>query len=110
MQRSMGEFFRQGHYRQHLERVEKTLSYRRDRLRSLVDGIGHLHYSPHQAGFSLWIKSDKPLSSSPVPWSRGENFSFNPQARDCFRLSFMHMSDAIFEDGVAYLAPLLAGH
>jgi DNA-binding transcriptional MocR family regulator len=109
MQRSMGEFFRQGHYRQHLDSVEKTLTCRRKRLRALVDGIDHLHYSPHQAGFSLWIKSDKPLSSSPVPWSRGENFSFNPQARDCFRLSFMHMSDAVFEDGVAYLAPLLDG-
>jgi 2-aminoadipate transaminase len=108
MQRSMGAFFRQGHYQKHLERVEETLSYRRKRLTTLVDRIGHLHYSPHQAGFSLWIKSDKPLPSFAVPWSRGENFSFKPEARDYFRLSFMHMSDPVFEDGVAYLAPLLA--
>lgn len=108
MQRSMGEFFRQGLYQQHLERVEKTLSHRKKRLCALVDSIGHLHYSPHQAGFSLWINSDKPLPSSPVPWSRGEDFSFSPEARNCFRLSFMHMSDTVFEDGVAYLAPLLA--
>jgi 2-aminoadipate transaminase len=108
MQRSMGEFFRQGRYQQHLEQVKKILSYRRSRLCDLINGIGHLRYSPHQAGFSLWIRSEKGPPSSPVPWRRGEDFSFKPEARDCFRLSFMHMSDAVFENGVTYLAPLLA--
>ena len=107
MQRSMGEFFRQGFYQAHLEKVKKTLSYRRNRLCALIDRLSHLRYSPYQVGFSLWIKSDKPQPLSPVPWRRGEDFSFKPEARDCFRLSFMHMIDAVFEDGVDYLAPLL---
>jgi len=38
-----------------------------------------------------------------VPWSRGEDFSFSPEARFQFRLSFMHMDDAAFEEGLAYL-------
>ena len=107
MQRCMGEFFRQGMYQKHLRKVEKKLRYRKKRLRDLVDEMDHLSYSSHQAGFSLWLKSAKPLSSSPVPWRRGEDFSFSPEARDYFRLSFMHMSDTTFEDGMGYLAPLL---
>ena len=108
MQRCMAGFFRQGFYEAHLKNVEKTLAYRKKRLCDLVDTAGHLSYSQYQAGFSLWVKSSKPLPTSPVPWRRGEDFSFSPQARDYFRLSFMHMSDAVFEDGVGYLSPLLA--
>jgi len=107
MQRCMAEFFRKGLYEAHLRNVEKTLTSRKMRLCDLVDTVGHLSYSQHQSGFSLWVKSSKPLPSTPVPWRRGEDFSFSPQARDYFRLSFMHMSDAVFEDGVTYLAPML---
>ncbi len=108
MQRCMAEFFKQGLYGAHLHKVEKTLAYRKKRLSDIIDSINHLSYSQDQAGFSLWVKSSKPLPPSPVPWTRGEDFSFSPQARDYFRLSFMHMSDAVFEDGVNYLEPLLA--
>ncbi len=107
MQRCMAAFFRQGMYEAHLRKVEETLKYRRKRLCDLVDGTGHLRYSKDQAGFSLWVNSSKPLPPSPVPWRRGEDFSFSPQARAYFRLSFMHMSDAAFEEGMDYLALLL---
>ena len=43
-----------------------------------------------------------------VPWTRGEAFSFTPEARTYFRLSFMHMDGAEFEQGLGYLQRLLA--
>jgi DNA-binding transcriptional MocR family regulator len=106
MQRCMREFFRQGLYRKHLANVEKTLRYRKDRLLALIRHRAHLSVSPGQAGFSLWVRSKKPMSLSPVPWSRGEDFSFSLQARFYFRLSFMHMDDQTFENGIEYLMRL----
>jgi DNA-binding transcriptional MocR family regulator len=106
MQRCMGEFLKQGFYQKHLKKVEQIISYRKKRLCDLIDTLDHLSYSPHQAGFSLWVKSGKALPPSPVPWTPGEDFSFKPQTRYYFRLSFMHMDDATFEKGVDYLARL----
>jgi len=106
MQRCMREFFEQGHYRRHLKKVEKTIQIRKARLVELIDILDHLSVSPHQAGFSLWVRSDRPMASFPVPWSRGEDFSFSPHARCYFRLSFMHMDDKTFAKGVDYLMRL----
>lgn len=106
MQRCMREFFKQGLYQKHLDNVAQTIAYRRKRLVALIDSLDDLSVSPHQAGFSLWVKSNRPMTLSPVPWSRGENFSFKPQARLFFRLSFMHMDDRTFENGVDYLVRL----
>ena len=46
------------------------------------------------------------MTPSPVLWSKGEEFSFAPEARNYFRLSFMHMEDGLFDQGVSYLKRL----
>lgn len=103
MQRAMREFFKKGLYQHHLRRLEKILAYRRKKLLALIDTVDGLSVSRRQSGFSLWVQSSKPLNFIQVPWSRGEEFSFSPQARKCFRLSFMHMDDAAFSQGLSYL-------
>lgn len=106
MQRGMREFFKKGLYQEHLVTVEKRMRDRRERLLALIDSQDHFSVPGHQAGYSLWIKSDAPLPPSPVPWRRGEEFSFSSEARAFFRLSFMHIDEASFEKGVDYLARL----
>ncbi len=103
MQRCMREFFKRGLYQQHLLKVQAKIADRKSRLISLIESHGHLSVSRHQAGFSLWLKSATPITLPQVPWSRGEEFSFSQEARFQFRLSFMHMDDAAFEEGLAYL-------
>lgn len=107
MQRGMREFFRAGLYQDHLMTIEEVMQERRHRLLALIDTIGHLSVPGHQAGYSLWIKSDAPLPPLPVPWRRGEDFSFSSEARAFFRLSFMHMAGATFEKGVDHLTRIL---
>lgn len=103
MQRCMREFFKRGLYRQHLAKVQEKIAHRKRRILALIDAHDHLTVCRHQAGFSLWVKSQVPLALGQVPWSRGEEFSFSPQARLQFRLSFMNMDDAAFEAGLGYL-------
>jgi hypothetical protein len=66
-----------------------------------------LQVNRQQAGYSLWVKSNKPLPTDNVPWSRGEEFSFSSSARFHFRLSFMNLDDQTFEHGAAYLNSIL---
>lgn len=106
MQRCMREFFNQGLYQEHLKNVVRIIDRRKKKLRALIEKLGHLTVAPHQAGFSMWIKSDTPITLSSVPWSKGEDFSFSPEARFYFRLSFMHMDDEIFNRGITYLRRL----
>lgn len=106
MQRCMREFFKRGFYQRHLAEVQAKIAGRKGKLLALIDRHRHLSVSRHQAGYSLWIKSEAPISLPQVPWSRGEDFSFSEQARFRFRLSFMHMDDAAFETGLDYLHKL----
>ncbi len=107
MQRCMREFFKRGLYQQHLLKSQATIEYRRSRLLALIESHEQLSVSRHQAGFSLWVKSANPINLLQVPWSPGEDFSFSPEARFQFRLSFMHMDDAAFEEGLRYLEKIL---
>ena len=103
MQRCMCEFFKRGLYQQHLRNVETKIAYRREKLLRRIESHSELSVSRHQAGYSLWVTSRRPITMPQVPWSRGEEFSFSPEARFRFRLSFMHMDDAAFEEAAAYL-------
>lgn len=106
MQRCMREFFKLDLYQKHLDKVAQTIDYRKRKLIDLIGGFDHLTVSEQQAGYSLWVKSDRALTLSPVPWSGGEDFSFRPEVRHFFRLSFMHMDDKTFENGIDYLIRL----
>jgi DNA-binding transcriptional MocR family regulator len=107
MQRCMRVFIKSGLYQQHLDRVSGTLESRKQRLLRIINARDHLEVNRQQAGYSLWVKSDKPLPADNVPWSRGEEFSFSPSARFHFRLSFMNLDDQSFERGVVYLNSIL---
>jgi DNA-binding transcriptional MocR family regulator len=106
MQRCMREFLKRGLYQEHLHTIEAKIAYRKSKLIDLIDSHEHLSISRHQAGYSLWVKNDRPVAVSQVPWSRGEEFSFSREARFQFRLSFMHMDDAAFEAGMTFLERL----
>jgi DNA-binding transcriptional MocR family regulator len=108
MQRCMCEFIQQGFLQQHIDTVCSKLNQRRKRLQKVIEDMHHLTWTPKQAGYSLWIKSNLPMPVDPVPWSRGEEFSFTPQARSYFRLAFMHMDDDLFERGLEYLKQFLS--
>lgn len=103
LQRAMGAFVAQGHYQGHLNRVAETIAHRRGRLTDLIDTRQDLTIMPGQAGYSLWIRSERPLPREAVPWRRGEDFSFSTWARSFFRLSFMHMDTPTFEKGLDHL-------
>jgi DNA-binding transcriptional MocR family regulator len=106
MQRAMARFFEQGDYQKHLTRVAATVALRRSRLMALIQTRPHLHTTPGQAGFSLWIRSERTLPGKTVPWRRGADFSFCAGVRAFFRLSFMHMDEATFEKGLDHLKRL----
>jgi DNA-binding transcriptional MocR family regulator len=106
LQRCMREFFKYGFYQKHLQNIEAKIAYRKDKLLALIECQDHLKVSRCQAGYSLWIKSTTAVNLPQVPWSRGEEFSFSQEARSRFRLSFMHMTDAAFEEGLLYLEKL----
>jgi DNA-binding transcriptional MocR family regulator len=108
MQRCMCEFIRQGFLQKHLNRVRSKLHQRRNRLQEVIKEMRHLTWAFGQAGYSLWVKSNRSLPVDSVPWSRGEEFSFTPQSRSYFRLAFMHMDDDLFEQGLDYLKQFLS--
>ncbi len=108
MQRCMRNFFLQGHYQSHLDRVKPKIAERKQRLLELIHAHDHLSVSADQVGYSLWVQNHKPVTAAQVPWSRGREFSFSPLFHGFFRLSFMHMNDATFDKGVEYLRRLWA--
>jgi 2-aminoadipate transaminase len=108
LQKCLREFIRQGHYTQHITDLRQHAAARRQRLRRLLLDYPFLSTAADQWGYSLWIKPAAPLDLSPVPWSRGEEFSFSPPLRHCFKMSFMHMPDEAFEQSLPYLRILLS--
>ena len=108
MQRCLCEFIQQGFLQKHIDVVGPKIDQRRRRLIKVIENVSHLSLCQSQAGYSLWVKSRLFLPVTPVPWSRGEEFSFTPQIRSYFRLAFMHMDDDQFERGVQYLKQILS--
>ncbi len=108
VQKFFARFIEKGYYQQHLAAIGKKITYRRKRLIRLIDSFDFLDCHGHsQQGYSLWISSKRKLDITNAPWRRGSEFSFDPNYRDYFRLSFMHLSDDHFEQGLDYLAKIL---
>ncbi len=107
MQRCMREFIKQGLYGKHLARIRTEIKRRKSRLFEILQHAPDLSILPHQAGYSLWIRCSREINLPQVPWTPGEAFSFSSEARSCFCLSFMHMNDATFHQGLDYLQRLL---
>jgi len=56
-----------------------------------------------QHGCSLWINAGDAMVPANPPWNTGSDFSFSPEYRSCFRLSFMNLDDAKFNRALEYL-------
>jgi DNA-binding transcriptional MocR family regulator len=107
MQKFLSAFIVQGRYKLHMEVIRNHIEKRRQSLERLLDQHPAIEYSPGQSGYSIWVKSTSPFCFSALPWCNGEEFSFSPQFKSYFRLSFMHMDDDVFEKSLFYLDSLL---
>jgi 2-aminoadipate transaminase len=107
LQKFLREFITLGLYDRHIEAVRRKANLRRSRLQSIVEQVPFLSAAPDQFGYSLWVEPRIALNIPHEPWCRGEEFSFNPAFKSFIRLTFMHMDDAAFEQGLGYLRDLL---
>jgi len=108
MQKFLLMFIRNGHYDAHLHTIKSTIETRRNRIRAILDRFAFLTVPEAQSGYSLWVNSGAPVAKGPLPWCRGEEFSFSPHIRSYFRLSFMHLDEGGFERALPYLERLLS--
>ena len=106
LQKMVRDFIKGGHYQAYLQTIKEKADARRRRLMALLEDFGVLSLPFPQNGFSLWVRSRVPLDLANAPWCKGEEFSFTPACRSCFRLSFMHLDDAAFEQALFYLTDL----
>jgi 2-aminoadipate transaminase len=107
LQRAWLEFIRCGAYAAHLEAVTRTVEHRRTEMYRLIGRHPHLSAASDQVGYSLWIRSRREMSQEQMPWEKGASFSFTPYYRNFFKISFMHMPDETFIQGLDYLSKLL---
>jgi 2-aminoadipate transaminase len=107
LQKFLREFMKTGLYDRHIEAVRRQSALRRSRLQGVIEKVPFLSASPDQYGYSIWTRPAMPLRTSHEPWCRGEEFSFNPAFKSFIRLTFMHMDDSSFDQGLEYLQALL---
>jgi len=107
LQKFIKTFILNGGYAAHLDNIRKKVTERKQRLLELISGFPTLSIPATQSGYNLWVRSESPVNLPHLPWSPGEDFSFSPEYRNCFQISFMHMDDSTFEKGLIYLKDLL---
>lgn len=107
LQKFLREYIKQGHYSRHIDGVRRLALKRRSKMEAVIKPFGFLSIEPRQSGYSLWIKSDIPISLPHYPWCSGNEFSFNPRFKNHFKLTFMHMDDPTFEGSLSYLENLI---
>jgi DNA-binding transcriptional MocR family regulator len=107
LQKFFSHFIESGGYASHLAAVNRRIAERKQRLSALLSRYPDLSVPGIQSGCSLWVKSPGPLAVSHPPWTTGEHFSFSPRFVAFFRISFMHLADDRFEEGLGYLQSVL---
>ncbi|MGE0087618.1 MAG: PLP-dependent aminotransferase family protein [Desulfococcaceae bacterium] len=108
MQKFARIFIQSGGYRNYIQEIRTRIRERKKRISNLAAAYSCLSISPEQSGYNIWIKSEKDLNLPHVPWRRGEEFSFSPEFRKYFRISFMNMDDSTFENALIYMGDLFA--
>ena len=103
LQKFLREFIKQGHYKRHIDNVRRLALSRRSMLEEVIEHYPFLMVEHNQNGYSLWVKSSRPISVPQSPWCRGGEFSFKPEFKNHFKLSFMNMDDETFVRGLSYL-------
>ncbi len=103
LQKFVKAFIRDGDYSTYISQTRLRMDERRTQMLRLIARYPELSVPHSGSGYSLWVRSGIPVSLSQVPWTCGENFSFSPEFRNFFRLSFMHMDDPVFVRALDYL-------
>jgi len=106
LQKFVKALIMEGEYKAYVEKIRERVEKRKALLLNLFADYAELTVDLPQWGYSLWIRSDRFIDLPHVPWARGKDFSFSPDFRNCFRLSFMNMDDLTFEKSLAYLKKL----
>jgi DNA-binding transcriptional MocR family regulator len=101
------QFFGSGEFDQYLQKTRQRIEKRREILITLIKQYPDLSIKLPQHGFSLWIKATKELPFTAMSFCCGANFSFSPQFKSYFRISFSNLDDDNFDQGVIYLSELL---
>jgi len=107
LQQFFSDFIRSRAYEAHLSAVRGRMAERRRRLVGLLAGYPDLSVPGDQSGSNLWVVSKRLLQIAHPPWTTGDHFSFSPRFADCFRISFMNLADAHFQEGLDYLRSVL---
>ncbi len=107
LQKFVLRFIRSGEFDRYLEMINGRMNRRRESLLNLLSRYPQLSVQLPQYGFSLWFRSLKEISLTALPFRRGGDFSFSPQFRSFFKLSFSNLDDNDFDQGMVYLAELL---
>jgi 2-aminoadipate transaminase len=116
-QATVHEFLRRGNFEPNLERVKGLLRVRRDAMlealeQHLPDGA---EWSRPEGGYFVWVDlpGDAPslaaAEAAGVTFVAGQDFFADGSGAQSLRLAFSFVSPDEIADGVARLAPLLAG-
>jgi len=116
-QATVHEFLRRGNFEPNLERVKRLLGARRDAMldaleQQLPDGAT---WSRPEGGYFVWVDlpHDAPTvaqaEAAGVTFVAGQDFFADGSGAQSMRLAFSFVSPDEIAEGVARLAPLLAG-
>jgi len=103
VQKFVREFIQTGAFADYIAATDQKISRRREQVLDLVNTAPGLTVQLPQHGCSLWVCANDSVLPEHQPWNTGREFSFSPEYRNCFRLSFMNLDDAIFERALEYL-------
>lgn len=103
IQKFVREFIQTGAFAEYIAKTDQKIRRRRAQVLGLVNAASGLSAQLPQHGCSLWVCAHKTGLPENQPWSTGREFSFSPQYRNCFRLSFMNLDDTIFDRALEYL-------
>jgi len=103
IQKFVREFIQNGDFKAYLAQTAEKISQRRQQVLDLVTAAPGLSVQLPQHGCSLWVDAGDAMVPANPPWNTGGDFSFSPEYRSCFRLSFMNLDDAIFNRALEYL-------
>jgi len=103
VQKFVREFIQTGAFADYITKTDQKIRQRREQVLELVNTTPGLTLQLPQHGCSLWVCAQDTALPENQPWNTGREFSFSPEYRNCFRLSFMNLDDAIFGRALEYL-------
>lgn len=88
---------------QTVEQSRRVCSLRREGVEALLSRFSFLSFTPRRPGYNIWVESSIDPDIPGAPWAPGKNFSFDPECRNTFRLSFMGICQKRFSAAMSYL-------